>query len=71
VQCLGKSPEVLKAQKNLIFFAPTSGNPSKSSHIIIGGKSIVSEILMLRAVLGFKKRAMYILPFVSIVTEKA
>ena len=31
---------------------------------------MVSEILMLRAILGFKKRAIYILPFVSIVTEK-
>lgn len=31
---------------------------------------MVSEVLMLRAILGLKKRAMYILPFVSIVTEK-
>jgi len=50
---------VLASKKNLIYFAPTSG-----------GKSMVSEVLMLRAILGFKKRAMYILPLVSIVMEK-
>jgi len=31
---------------------------------------MVSEVLMLRAILGYKRRCMYILPFVSIVTEK-
>ena len=44
----------------MIYFAPTSG-----------GKSIVSEILMLRAILGYRKRAIYVLPYVSIVSEKA
>ena len=31
---------------------------------------MVAEILMLRAILGFKRRAIYVLPFVSIVAEK-
>lgn len=31
---------------------------------------MVAEVLMLRSILGFKKRCMYVLPFVSIVTEK-
>lgn len=43
-----------------MYSAPTSG-----------GKSIVSEILMLRSILGQGKRALYVLPFVAIVAEKA
>ena len=43
----------------MVYFAPTSG-----------GKSIISEILMLRSILGFRKRAIYVLPYVSIVSEK-
>ena len=31
---------------------------------------MVSEIIMLKQILGFKKRALYILPYVSIVMEK-
>ena len=57
--CLSSSPEVIAGKSNLVYFAPTSG-----------GKSIVSEILMLRAILGFRKRAIYVLPYVSIVSEK-
>lgn len=53
------SPKVTDGKTNLVYFAPTSG-----------GKSIVSEILMLRAILGFRKRAIYVLPYVSIVAEK-
>eukprot|EP00347_Sterkiella_histriomuscorum_P009329 403341625 len=58
-ECLSQSKEVLDGKKNLIYFAPTSG-----------GKSVVAELLMLRQILGYKKRAVYVLPFVSIVTEK-
>ena len=58
-ECLNASPDVLQGKANLVYFAPTSG-----------GKSIVSELLMLRAVLGFRKRAIYVLPYVSIVSEK-
>jgi DNA polymerase theta len=57
--CLAANPQVVQGSGNLVYFAPTSG-----------GKSMVSEIILLKHILGFKKRAMYILPFVSIVTEK-
>ena len=53
------SPKVAQGKTNLVYFAPTSG-----------GKSIVSEILMFRSILGQRKRAMYVLPYVSIVAEK-
>ena len=43
----------------MVYFAPTSG-----------GKSIISEILMFRSILGYRKRAIYVLPYVSIVAEK-
>lgn len=57
--CLTKNEKVLNGNCNLVYFAPTSG-----------GKSIVAELLMLRAILGFKKRAIYVLPYISIVSEK-
>lgn len=50
---------MLLGRRNLVYFAPTSG-----------GKSMVAEILLLRSVLGMRRRALYVLPFVSIVTEK-
>ena len=58
-ECLSVDAEVLLGRRNLVYFAPTSG-----------GKSMVAEILLLRSVLGLRRRALYVLPFVSIVTEK-
>jgi replicative superfamily II helicase/DNA polymerase I-like protein with 3'-5' exonuclease and polymerase domains len=57
IECLEQG-EVLKGQ-NLVYSAPTSS-----------GKSLVAEILMLRKILQSKKRAIVILPFVSVVAEK-
>eukprot|EP00931_Biecheleriopsis_adriatica_P092095 TRINITY_DN6591_c0_g2_i1.p1 TRINITY_DN6591_c0_g2~~TRINITY_DN6591_c0_g2_i1.p1 ORF type:complete len:2016 (-),score=351.16 TRINITY_DN6591_c0_g2_i1:69-6116(-) len=46
--------------RNLVYCAPTSG-----------GKTLVSEVLLLRRVFKMKKRAIFVLPYVSIVSEKA
>jgi len=46
--------------RNLVYCAPTSG-----------GKTLVSEVLMLQRLFRLRKRAIFVLPYVSVVSEKA
>jgi len=44
---------------NLVYCAPTGG-----------GKTIVAEFIIFRSVCGLNKKAIFVLPFVSLVVEK-
>ena len=57
VECMNNQ-EVLRGG-NLVYSAPTGG-----------GKTLVAEVLMLRNILRTKRKAVFVLPFVSIVVEK-
>jgi len=58
VECLA-TPGVLDDRKNIVYSAPTSG-----------GKTLIAEILMFRNCLLKSKKAIFVVPFVSVAAEK-
>lgn len=57
-ECLS-NPKILFDNCNLVYSAPTSA-----------GKTLISELLMIKNVFEKKKKALIILPFISVVREK-
>lgn len=45
--------------KNLVYCAPTSG-----------GKTLIAELIILKTVFQLRRRAIFIMPYVSLVSEK-
>ncbi|RKP03260.1 hypothetical protein CXG81DRAFT_9766, partial [Caulochytrium protostelioides] len=58
-ECLLQDPGVLQGTRNLVYHAPTSA-----------GKTLVADLVTLRHVLRFRRKALMILPYVAIVSEK-
>lgn len=59
IDCLSELANTSKKTENLLYCAPTSG-----------GKTLISEILMIRKILLQRKKCLLILPFISLVLEK-
>lgn len=57
-ECLS-NPKLLFQSSNLVYSAPTSA-----------GKTLVSEILLIKTILERRKKGIFILPFISVVREK-
>ena len=58
-QCLEEHPEVLQGSRHFIYTAPTSG-----------GKTLIAEILLIRRILSLRCKALFVLPYNSVVAEK-
>ncbi|XP_044589715.1 DNA polymerase theta-like [Cotesia glomerata] len=58
LECLSSS-DTMERYKNLVYSAPTSA-----------GKTLVSEILLIKNIFERRKKVIFVLPFVSVVREK-